>query len=330
MTGSTTSLPVLSVIIPMFNEETVLPVLFERLTRVLDDIGESYEILCVDDGSSDATGSMLAEAHAKDPRIRVLTLSRNFGKEIALTAGLDHANGQAVLPLDADLQDPPELISQFLAHWREGYDVVYGVRRERTSDSWLKRITANLFYKTLGRMAGLEIPANAGDFRLMDRRVVDSLDRLRERNRFMKGLFAWIGFRQIAVEYDRPARAAGKTKYNYWRLWNLALDGITGFSTVPLRSAGYVGFLTAIFAIFYGIFLIIRTLIYGVDVPGYASLMAVVLLLGGVQLMVLGIIGEYLGRVFKETKHRPLYILDSTLGISKDQSGQGARASEQT
>ncbi|WP_302478768.1 glycosyltransferase family 2 protein [Ruegeria arenilitoris] len=310
--------PTLSVVIPMFNEEGALPDLFKRLGEVMEKIGESYEIICVNDGSTDETARMLTEAHDRDSRIKVLNFSRNFGKEIALTAGLDATSGAAVIPIDADLQDPPELIAAFLEKWREGYDVVYGVRRSRDTDTVLKRWSAEKFYKFINMLSGVSIPANTGDFRLMDRRVVGAVVRLREHNRFMKGLFAWVGFRHAEVFYDRPERIAGKTKFNYWRLWNFALDGITGFSTVPLRIAGYIGMLTAIGAIFYGIFLTLRTLIYGIDVPGYASLMVAVLLIGGLQLIVLGVIGEYLGRLYEESRKRPLYIVESSLGLTQD------------
>lgn len=310
--------PTLSIIVPMFNEEDVLPILFDRLGQFLGNLGESYEIICVNDGSTDGTARILADAHEHDRRIKVVNFSRNFGKEIALTAGLDVASGRAVVPIDADLQDPPELIESFLEKWREGFDVVYAVRHRRNTDTAMKRWSAIKFYKIINRLSGVPIPANTGDFRLMDQRVVRSITQLREHNRFMKGLFAWVGFRHAEVLYDRPERAAGQSKFNYWRLWNFALDGITGFSTVPLRIAGYVGMLTALAAIIYGIFLIVRTLIYGVDVPGYASLMVAVLLIGGLQLVVLGVIGEYLGRLFDEARKRPLYIVESSLGLTAE------------
>lgn len=308
--------PTLSVVVPMFNEEEVLPILFERLEQILESLGESYEIVCVNDGSTDSTAELLRAAHRRNNRIKVLNFSRNFGKEVALTAGLDMTSGKAVVPIDADLQDPPELIEAFLQKWREGFDVVYGVRRHRDTDTAMKRWSALKFYKVINRLSGVPIPANTGDFRLMDRRVVKAVGELREQNRFMKGLFAWVGFRHAEIPYDRPERVAGKTKFNYWRLWNFALDGITGFSTVPLRIAGYIGMLTALAAVIYGVFLILRTLIHGVDVPGYASLMVAVLLIGGLQLVVLGIIGEYLGRLYEEARKRPLYVVESSLGIA--------------
>ena len=301
----------------MYNEAEVLGPLFERLIPVLDQIGESYEVIFIDDGSTDGSGDIIRECHRADPRVRLIEFSRNFGKEAALTAGLDHSVGRAVIPLDADLQDPPELIGEFVEKWREGYEVVYGQRSKRSEDTFFKRASANSFYSVMHRMAGIDMPANAGDFRLMDRAVVDALKRLREHNRFMKGLFSWVGFRQIAVTYDRPARAAGQTKFNYWKLWNFAIDGMTGFSNLPLKLAGYVGILTSVGAIGYGGYLLVRTLIYGIDVPGYASTMVAVLLLGGMQLMVLGVIGEYLGRTYTESKQRPLYVVREQVGVGE-------------
>lgn len=309
--------PELSIVVPMYNEQEMVPILIQRLTEVLDGQGTRFEILCVNDGSRDGTAQALAAANARDARVRAINLSRNFGKETALTAGLDHAVGSAVIPMDADLQDPPELIAELLAKWREGFDVVCAIRRRRTSDSWVKRHTANAFYSVMSRLSGVDMPPEAGDFRLMDRRVVDALLGLRERNRFMKGLFAWVGFRRTEVYYDRPERVAGKTKFNYWKLWNLALDGITGFSTLPLRMAGYLGALVAVASLVYGSYLVVRTLTSGVDVPGYASLMVAVLFMSGVQLIVLGTIGEYLGRVYGETKQRPLYLIDTMVGVER-------------
>lgn len=323
--------PTLSIVVAAYNEEDVLHIFFDRLQTVLSGVEGDYEIVCVNDGSSDRTAEILNAAHAADPRIKVVHLARNFGKELAMTAGLDYATGDAVVPLDADLQDPPELIADFLRLWREGYDVVYAVRDDRETDSWLKRTTASAFYAMLGRLSNVEIPRNAGDFRLMDRRVVDALKQLRERNRFMKGLFSWVGFRQTSIGYRRPERAAGKTKFNYWKLWNFALDGITGYSTVPLRIAGYFGFIFALIAMIYGAFLLMRTMIYGADVPGYASLMVAVIFIGGIQLVVLGIIGEYLGRMYNESKQRPLYIVDSVLGLdAPEDEPQTGRSRQET
>ena len=308
--------PVLSVVVPMHNEQEVVPEMLARLLPVLEATGESYEVICVDDGSTDATAALIAGANDRDPRIKLLRFSRNFGKENAMTAGIDWAAGAAVVIIDADLQDPPELIPAMLEKWREGFDVVCGQRVSRRQDSWTKRTTARWFYRVINSMSRVPVPENVGDFRLMDRRVVTALGRMHERNRFMKGLFAWVGFKTAYLPYERPERHAGHSKFAYWRLWNFALDGITGYSTLPLRISGYLGLATALLAVIYAAFLVIRTLILGVDAPGYASTMVVILFLGGVQLVVLGVIGEYLGRLYEESKARPIYILDEALGFA--------------
>lgn len=310
------SLPTLTVIVPAYNEADVLHICVERISAVLAQEAVDWTICFVDDGSRDATWSMIAALAAANRRIHGLKLSRNFGKEAALTAGLDSIDTDLCVIMDADLQDPPELLGQFLAKWREGFDVVYGLRQSRAGESWLKRVTAGAFYRVIERFSDSPIPRDTGDFRLMTRRAVDELKRLRERNRFMKGLFAWIGFPQIAVPYERPQRAAGSTKWNYWRLWNFALDGITSFSTLPLRMATYIGALTALFAFVYGVWIIVKTLIFGVDLPGYASIMVTMVFLGGVQLIALGIIGEYLGRLMLEVKQRPIYLLEQRVGAA--------------
>jgi polyisoprenyl-phosphate glycosyltransferase len=245
----------------------------------------------------------------------VVNLSRCFGKEIALTAGLDYASGRAVVPIDADLQDPPELIPQMLQLWRQGYQVVYAVRRSRQGESWLKRLTANGFYWVIEQLSQVPIPRNTGDFRLLDRQVVEAIKQLRERTRFMKGIFAWVGYRQVAIFYDRAPRFRGKSQWNYWRLWNLAIEGITSFSSWPLRVWSYLGLGISLAALLYGLFLVVRTLLFGSDVPGYASLAVMILFLGGIQLISLGVIGEYLGRVFEEVKGRPLYLVNGTFGL---------------
>jgi glycosyltransferase involved in cell wall biosynthesis len=309
--------PELSIVVPMFNEEEVVDLFFARMEPLLESLQTSYEIVCVDDGSRDSTLARLLGHHHRNPRIKVVSLSRNFGKEQALTAGLDACTGRAVIPMDVDLQDPPELISAFLEQWRAGFDVVYGVRQSRQTDGPVKRLTAGLFYRMFNRLTELRIPENTGDFRLMDRKVVEAIKLLPERNRFMKGIFAWVGFRQTGVEYVRPLRAAGTTKWNYWKLWNFALDGITGFSTLPLRLWSYVGMGVSLLAFLYAAFLIIRVLALGVDAPGYASLMVVTLFLGGIQLITLGIIGEYVGRLYKESKGRPLYLVERTFGLGE-------------
>lgn len=308
----------LSVLIPMYNEADNLSALFAALLPVLDRLGLRYEVVCVDDGSRDGTFEVLRARHAANPVIKALALSRNFGKDTALTAGLRHCRGAAVVPIDADLQHPPELIETFVAKWREGYEVVYAVRTDRADESWLKREASNAFYRLFRRMSEIPIPADAGDFRLLDRRVVDVLNRMPERGRFMKGLFAWVGFRQIGVPYTPQERHAGSSKWNFWRLWNFAIDGLTAFSTVPLRVWTYFGVLVAVLSFLYGLYLLVRTLVFGVDVPGFASIMVSLLFLGGVQLMSSGILGEYLGRVYNEVKARPLFVVRDCVGIEPE------------
>lgn len=309
--------PMLSVVVPVKNEEAAILPFVTRVGAILDACApdEGWEILFVDDGSSDSTLAAIIAANQRDPRVRALSLSRNFGKEAALSAGLDHARGNAVIPMDADMQDPPEVLPEMVAKWRDGYEMVFGVRRCRASDPFAKRLTAGLYYRAHNAVSHDKIPENAGDFRLMDRKVVDVIRALPERNRFMKGLFAWAGFKQAAVEYDRVERETGATKFNYWKLWTLALDGITASSTAPLRIWSYVGALVALFAIGYGGFLIIDTMTFGNAVPGYASMMVSVLFLGGIQLISLGVLGEYVGRILTETKQRPLYVVRDTVGI---------------
>ena len=309
---------VISVVVPMYNEADCIDSFFERLGAALDAVGETYEIICIDDGSSDDTLARLIAQRARDPAIKVLGLSRNFGKDIALTAGLDHAGGAATVIIDGDLQDPPELIPELVAKWREGFDVVYATRSSRESDSLAKRLTASLFYRVYNLLADISIPRDTGDFRLLDRRVVEALRRLPERSRFMKGLYAWAGFRQTGVPYVREARGGGATKWGYWNLWNFAWDGITSFSTVPLRVWTYLGLIVSLIALGYAGFLVVRTLVMGIDVPGYASLMVSVLLIGGLNLFTLGIIGEYLGRTYMEVKARPIYLVRDTIGFDAD------------
>lgn len=302
--------PSLTIVVPCFNETAVLPLLHQRIMELLDRLDARGRVLYVDDGSQDGTAQMLRGLCQRDPRVGALVLSRNFGKELAMTAGLDHVDSDAVVVMDADLQDPPELIPVFWKHFLEGYDVVYGVRRSRAGESWVKRATASAFYRVIGRLSRTPVPADTGDFRLMSRRAVEALRHLRERHRFMKGLFGWVGFRQLGVPYDRDPRAAGETKWNYWRLWNFALEGITSFSAGPLKLATYLGLATAVGAFFYALWVIAKTLVWGESVSGYPSLMVAVLFLGGIQLIALGLIGEYLGRLFMEAKQRPLYFLD--------------------
>jgi len=303
----------LSVVVPAYNEQAVLPEFHRRLAAVLDGLAIRAEIVYVNDGSSDSTWALLNTLRESDARVALVDLSRNFGKEIAMSAGLDHANGDAVVVIDADLQDPPELIPDMLRAHAEGFDVVLMRRKSRAQESWLKKATAHAFYRAIGRMGTIDIPENVGDFRLLSRRAVAALRRFPERSRFMKGLFAWIGFPCREIEYDRDGRYAGETKWSYWRLWNFALEGITSFSVVPLKAASYVGFATALTAFAYGVYVIAKTLLYGDPVRGYPTLIVVVLFLGGLQLMALGIIGEYLSRMFLEVKQRPLYLVQGCL-----------------
>ena len=300
----------LSVVVPVYNEGEGLLAFHARLARVMNGLGEKWEVVYVNDGSRDNSLAVLEGLRADDPACAIVNLSRNFGKEIAMTAGLDHARGAAVVMIDADLQDPPEVIPDLVAAWRQGWDMVYAQRRVREGETWLKRATADAFYRMMQRVGRVRLPRNTGDFRLMSRRVVDALLQLREHHRFMKGLFAWVGFPSVAVPYDRAPRFAGQTSFDYWKLWNFALEGITSFTVMPLKVATYLGLVTALFAVVYGGQIIVRTLLFGNPVPGYPSLMAVVLFLGGAQLVTLGIIGEYLGRVFNETKGRPLYLVE--------------------
>lgn len=312
------SRPLLSLVVPVFNEADNLPAFFERLIPVLESLDPNWEILCIDDGSEDDSAAFIRARHEAEPRIRLLRLSRNFGKEMALSAGLDHASGEAVIPLDADGQDPPELIPELVAAWREGFQVVLATRRERAGDSLAKRITAGWFYRVLHRVADIRIPRNTGDFRLMDREVVLAVRQMPERTRFMKGVLAWVGFRTTQIYYDRPARHAGTSKFRFRSLWRLALDGLFSFTTLPLKIWTYLGACISLLAFCYAGFLILRTLLLGADVPGYTSLMVVMLFLGGIQLVSLGIIGEYIGRIYRETKRRPLYIVSETAGIQHD------------
>jgi len=303
--------PLLSAVIPFLNEEECIPALIAELDDSLTRIGIGFELVLVDDGSRDRSVAVAKEELSKRPQITatIISLSRNFGKEAALTAGLEAANGDVVVPLDADLQDPPSVIEGMLASWREGYDVVYGLRRKRAGESKTKRFTAYGFYRLMSRLSKTQIPADTGDFRLMDRCVVDALLKLPERSRFMKGLFAWVGFRQTALYYDRDPRKLGQTSWNYWKLWNFALDGVTSFSRMPLQIWSYAGLAIAVLALGYGSWMVLRTLLFGIDLPGYASLMTAVLFLGGIQLIGMGVLGEYAGRIFEEVKHRPLYLI---------------------
>ncbi|MFT7860982.1 MAG: glycosyltransferase family 2 protein [Sulfurimonas sp.] len=305
------NMPFLSIVAPCYNEEDVIDIFLEKIFYILQKLDRSFEIVFVNDGSKDNTLELLKEKAKEFEEVRVINLSRNFGKEAAMTAGIDATCGEVVVPIDVDLQDPPELILDFVKKYEEGYDVVIGKRADRTTDTAAKRVSAEMFYKMHNKISEIEIPHNVGDYRLMSRRVVDELKKLPETQRFMKGIFAWLGFKTAVVEYKRDARAAGETSFNGWKLWNFALDGITSFSTAPLRVWLYVGMILAFLAFIYGSWIVLKTLIFGVDSPGYASMITVVLFLGGIQLMGIGILGEYIGRIYLESKNRPVYIVEN-------------------
>jgi glycosyltransferase involved in cell wall biosynthesis len=310
----TTTDKLISIVVPAYNEAEVLPEFQRRVAKVIDDLPFHGEICYVNDGSTDDTFETLKRLQKADSRVVIIDLSRNYGKEIAITAGLDHACGDATIPIDADLQDPPELIKTLVEKWQEGYNVVYARRISREGETWVKRFTAFIFYRLMHKIGGkLTLPENVGDFRLIDRKALDALIQLREHHRFMKGLFTLIGFRQTVVDYHRDSRFAGETKWSYWQLWGLSLEAITSFTIVPLKISTYIGILTAFFAFLYGVYIFGKTILIGDPVPGYPSLMVMIAFLGGVQLTVLGIIGEYLGRIFTETKNRPLYFVMNLL-----------------
>jgi glycosyltransferase involved in cell wall biosynthesis len=299
-----------SIVVPAYNEGEVLRAFHARVQSVTEQLAQyDWEIVFVNDGSRDNTQLVIESLQSQDDRISSVWLSRNFGKEIAMTAGLEHARGDAVVVIDADLQDPPELIAELLKAWEEGFDTAYARRTRRDGESWVKKATAKVFYRLMGKLSNVEIPPDTGDFRLMSRRCVDALLQLREHHRFMKGLFAWVGFPAKAIDYHRDPRAAGTTKFNYWKLWNFALEGITSFSILPLKVASYVGVLIALTAFIAGVWIIIKTVLWGDAVAGYPTLMVTILFLGGVQLLFIGILGEYLGRIYNETKGRPLYFV---------------------
>jgi len=306
--------PVLSVVVPVFNESETLPEFHRRLGSVMDSVPFEAEILYVDDGSRDGSLTILERLRDEDSRVTVIELSRNFGKEAAMTAGLDYAAGEAVILIDADLQDPPEVIPELIQPWAEGRaEVVYAQRRSRAGETWLKRTSAHAFYRLMERVGRAPMPRDVGDFRLLSQAVTRDLKRLREQHRFMKGLFAWVGYRQVAVPYDRDPRYAGKSKWNYLKLWSFSIEGITSFTTAPLKVATYLGLVVALLALGFGTTIIFETLVYGNEVPGYPSLMVVVLFLGGVQLTTIGILGEYVGRISDEAKGRPLYLVRQRL-----------------
>jgi glycosyltransferase involved in cell wall biosynthesis len=306
--------PLISVVVPVFNEDESIDAFLDAIVPELVKAGVRFEIIFVNDGSSDGTLDMLIERAARMPELKAVNLSRNFGKEAAMTAGLDQAAGDAAVLIDVDLQDPPELLGRFIGLWRQGYDGVYGLRESRQADGRLKAMTAGLFYAAFNAIAAMPIPHNVGDFRLIDRRVIDALAQLPERGRFMKGLFAWVGFPSIAVPYVRPARSFGQTKWNYWRLWNFAIDGIVSFSSAPLRVWTYCGAALALGALCYAAFILLDVVFFGIAVPGYASLILVLLFSTAANLISLGMIGEYVSRLFVETKRRPIYLVEGIYG----------------
>ena len=307
----------LSIVVPIYNESLNLDGFFARLIPVLEGTGEAFEVICIDDGSKDDSVAKLKLVNQADPRVKLLVFSRNFGKEAALSAGLANAVGDAVIPIDADLQHPPEMIPEMVAKWREGYDVVYAVRRERTGQSLLSRLQAHAFYWLFEKLSDVKMPREVGDFRLLDRKVVDAINAMPERTRFMKGIFAWVGFRQVGIPYTQEERIHGESSFNLVRLLRFAFDGLVAFSDMPLRMWTVIGAVVSGFAFLYIVVRLVRTLVYGIDVPGYESIIVTILFLGSVQLITLGIIGHYLGRVFNEVKGRPLYIVRERLGVKK-------------
>lgn len=307
--------PHLSIVIPIFDEEETLPELYQRLAGALESLGLVYELVLVNDGSHDNSFSLMRHLHAKDPRVKYINLSRNFGHQMAITAGLDFASGKAVVVMDGDLQDPPELIPALVAKWQEGFDVVYAVREDREGVSPVRHLLYRAFYRLLRRLSQVDIPLDSGDYRLMSRRVVESLKGMPERNRFMRGLTAWVGLRQDGVPYARPARYAGKAKYSWGKLWRLAMDGVISFSAIPLQLATWLGLTMAVLGACYAFYALYIRIVMKTPPQGWTSLMVVLLVIGGVQLIILGIIGEYIGRIFDEVKRRPLYVVDEACGF---------------
>lgn len=302
-----------SIVVPFYNESESVSIFFKRIIPILRRSKCSFEIVCVNDGSKDNTIDKLLLEKKEHPEIKIVDFSRNFGKDAAMTAGMDFSEGKCVIPMDCDLQDPPELITDMIKKWKEGFDVVLAKRSDRSSDSFLKKITANLFYDIYNHISDYPLPKNVGDFRLMDRKVVDVIKEFPERTRFMKGLFSFAGFKTAYLDYVRPIREKGTTKWSYWKLWNYAIDGITSFSTFPLKICTYVGFFVTMLAFARGIWITFRVFFQGIDVPGYASLMVAMLFLGGIQMIFLGVIGEYIGRIYIETKQRPIYIIKNII-----------------
>lgn len=314
--GKQTDRRLVSILVPCYNEEAVLHEFYRRTVQVIDDMPQyDFQFMFVNDGSKDQTLDIMRELHEKDSRVSYVNLSRNFGKEIAMIAGIDYLTGDAAIIMDADLQDPPELIPEMISWWEKGYQDVSAKRRSRAGESFFKKWSSHAFYTILQKMSSVSMQRDVGDFRLLDKQCLNALRLMRESQRYTKGLFSWIGFEKKEVLFDRDARAAGKTKWNYWKLLNLAIEGITSFTIAPLRASAFVGCILAFIALLYMLFIVLRTLICGEDVPGYPSLVSIILFIGGIQLFFLGIIGEYLGRVFNESKFRPLYLV-------KDYNGQ--------
>jgi polyisoprenyl-phosphate glycosyltransferase len=312
--------PEYSIVVPVYNEEDSLAELVRRLTGLLDRLDGPGETILVDDGSSDRSYELMLEAHEADPRLKILRLSRNFGHQLAVTAGLDAASGDAVIVMDADLQDPPEVVPDLIARWREGYEVVYAVRERREGEGWLKRTTAAWFYRVLRRVASVQMPVDAGDFRLVDRQALDAFRSMRERSRYVRGMFSWVGFRQTGVLYKRPERFAGEPKYSFRKSLRLAVDGIVSFSNAPLRLALVWGFVFSFVSFVIGIAAIVSKLAGAFTVPGWASILVVVSFLGGIQLMLMGMMGLYIGRIYEEVKARPLYLIRETHGLGNDRA----------
>lgn len=316
------ALPTISVVAPVYNEEKIIPEFYRRVVATMERIGAPFELVFVNDGCRDHSPEIMRQLHDTDPRVKVISFSRNFGHQIAITAGLDYARGQAVVVIDSDLQDPPEVIEEMVKHWREGYEVVYAVRSERAGETWFKKLTAGVFYRLISRITSIDIPVDTGDFRLMDRKVVDAMRDIREQHRFMRGLSAWVGFKQLGIPYKRDARKAGETKYPLRKMLRFAFDGITSFSYVPLQLATYFGFLIAGLSVLFILVVMVLRLGGEEAFKGQATTLVSVLFMGGVQLIFLGIIGEYLGRIYNEVKRRPLYIVAETLGLT-DEDGAG-------
>lgn len=316
-----------SIIVPMFNEEEVITHTCERLIQVMDGLREPYEVIFINDGSRDRSADLIREISLNDSRVKLIDFSRNFGHQLAITAGMDYAEGDAIIIIDADLQDPPEVMLAMIAKWKEGYEVVYGKRLQRKGETWFKKVTASLFYRTLRSLTNVEIPVDTGDFRLIDRKVNDVLRTLKEKNRFVRGLVSWVGFRQTSVEYVREERFAGETKYPLRKMLHFAADGITSFSYKPLRLATYIGFVLSLFSFAYLLIVVIQKLFFVVQMSGWSSIVAINLFFNGIILILLGVIGEYIGRIYDESKGRPLYIVREARGF--EQTEQEERRAEE-